>query len=75
MALFNAGEDPKIEISKTARSDIPLQKRSHSMLLRCPTPSDSAQPALPLQPLLLKLSSVAGTEQHVVLGLTDSAAG
>lgn len=57
MALFNAGEEAKIEISKTASSDISLQKRSHSMLLRCPLPKASAEPVLPLQPLLLELSA------------------
>lgn len=34
IALLNSEEEPKIEISKIARSDTVLQKRSHSVLLR-----------------------------------------
>jgi len=75
MALFNVGEEPKIEISKIARSDIPLQKRSHIMLLRCSTPNTGMEPALPLQPSLPKLSSGSGKEQLVLPELMDSATG
>lgn len=34
MALFNAGKEWKIEVFKIARSDIPLQKGSHSIFPR-----------------------------------------
>lgn len=71
MALFNAEEEPKKEISKIARSDIPLEKKIpwHAPEM----PNTHAEPVLPLQPLL-KLSSVTGKEQHVLPELMDSTA-
>lgn len=62
MALFNAREELKIEISKITRSDIPLQKTSHSMLPGWPRRWHG-------------LGSLAGKEQHLLPGLMDTTAG